>query len=106
MQNKKQLAVFEGKKIRCVWNDEKELWYFSVVDIVDALNASENPRNYWKILKNRLKQKGSEVVRKDLTNEWDKRGVKTNDEFAILTDDISFAWAGLKTKDYKKHKER
>ena len=41
-------------------------------------------------------------IRKDLTNEWDERGVKTNDEFAILTDDISFAWAGLKTKDYKK----
>jgi hypothetical protein len=44
-------------------------------------------------------------IRKDLTNEWNERGVKTNDEFAILTDDISFAWAGLKTKDYKKHKD-
>lgn len=44
-------------------------------------------------------------IRKDLTNEWDERGVKTNNEFAILTDDISFAWAGLKTKDYKKHKD-
>ena len=44
-------------------------------------------------------------IRKDLTNEWNERGVKTADEFAILTDDISFAWAGLKTKDYKKHKD-
>jgi hypothetical protein len=44
-------------------------------------------------------------IRKDLTNEWDERGVKTNDEFAILTDDISFAWAGLKTQAYKKHKD-
>ena len=44
-------------------------------------------------------------IRKDLTNEWDERGIKTADEFAILTDDISFAWAGLKTKDYKKHKD-
>jgi len=44
-------------------------------------------------------------IRKDLTNEWQERGVKANDEFAILTDDISFAWAGLKTKDYKKHKD-
>jgi hypothetical protein len=44
-------------------------------------------------------------IRKDLTNEWDERGVKKSDEFAILTDDISFAWAGLKTKDYKKHKD-
>ncbi|MFH1407790.1 MAG: BRO family protein, partial [Patescibacteria group bacterium] len=61
-KTKKQLAIFEGKKIRRVWDDEKELWYFSVVDIVNALNASENPRNYWKVLKNRLKQEGSELV--------------------------------------------
>jgi len=193
-KNQKQVAIFESKKIRRIWDDEKELWYFSVVDIVNALDASENPRNYWKVLKNRLKQEGSEVVtecnqlkmqaadgkfyltdtadtetmfriiqsipspkaepfklwlarvgyerieetedpekaiqralatylkkgyskewvdlrlksieiRKDLTNEWDARGVKKSDEFAILTDDISFAWAGLKTKDYKKHKD-
>jgi len=193
-KSKKQITIFEGKQIRRHWDEEKELWYFSVVDIVGALNASEDPRNYWKVLKNRLKQEGSEVVtkcnqlklqssdgkyyltdvasaegilriiqsipspkaepfklwlarvgyerieetedpekaiqralatylkkgysknwvdlrlksieiRKDLTNEWQERGVKTNDEFAILTDDISFAWAGLKTKDYKKHKD-
>lgn len=44
-------------------------------------------------------------IRKDLTNEWNERGVKKQDEFAILTDDITFAWAGLKIKDYKKHKD-
>jgi hypothetical protein len=43
-------------------------------------------------------------IRKDLTNEWDERGVKSSNEFAILTDDITFAWAGLKTKDYKGYK--
>jgi hypothetical protein len=43
-------------------------------------------------------------IRKDLTNEWNERGVKAGDEFAILTDDITFAWAGLKIKDYKKLK--
>ena len=43
-------------------------------------------------------------IRKELTNEWGNRGVKANNEFAILTDDITFAWAGLKTRDYKKHK--
>jgi hypothetical protein len=59
-----KLAIFEGKKIRRIWDEEKELWYFSVVDVVGALNASENPRNYWKVLKNRLKQEGSEVVTK------------------------------------------
>jgi hypothetical protein len=44
-------------------------------------------------------------IRKDLTNEWNERGIKTGDKFAILTDDITFAWAGLKTKDYKKLKD-
>jgi len=43
-------------------------------------------------------------IRKVLTDEWQKRGVKNNDEFAILTDDITFAWAGMDTREYKKHK--
>ncbi|HZJ40642.1 MAG TPA: hypothetical protein VFD16_00030, partial [Candidatus Saccharimonadales bacterium] len=43
-------------------------------------------------------------IRKDLTDEWNKRDIKTGNEFAILTDDITFAWAGLKTKDYKNFK--
>ncbi len=43
-------------------------------------------------------------IRKDLTDEWENRGVKEGNEFAILTDEISLAWAGLKTKDYKKYK--
>lgn len=43
-------------------------------------------------------------IRKDLTNEWEERGVKSSNEYAILTDDITFAWAGLRTKDYKGYK--
>ena len=43
-------------------------------------------------------------IRKDLTNEWDERGVSNSKEYAILTDDITFAWAGLRTKDYKDYK--
>ncbi|MCX6766873.1 MAG: BRO family protein [Candidatus Moranbacteria bacterium] len=192
--DEKKLAIFKGKKIRRHWDDEKEKWFFSVVDIVGVLSGSIDPRNYWKVLKIRLKEDGSEVVtkcnqlkmeasdgkyyltdvadtetmfriiqsipspnaepfklwlarvgyerveetedpekaiqramatylkkgysknwvdlrlksieiRKDLTNEWNERGVKTNDSFAILTDDITFAWAGMRTKDYKKHKD-
>ncbi|MFH1909829.1 MAG: BRO family protein [bacterium] len=194
-KNKKQIAIFEGKKIRRIWDEEKELWFFSVVDMIAILTNSENPPVYWRVLKKRLIDEGSNEtvtkcnglkmmasddkmritdvadtetmfrliqsipspkaepfklwlarvgyerieetedpekaiqralatylkkgysknwvdlrlksieIRKDLTNEWDERGVKTSDEFAILTDDISFAWAGLKTKDYKKHKD-
>lgn len=189
----KKLAIFEGKRIRRHWDEEKELWYFSVVDVIRILTGSSIPRRYWSDLKNKLKGEGSEVyekivqlkimaedgknretdmadtetllrliqsipspkaepfklwlarvgyerveesadpekaiqramamylklgyskewvdlrlksieIRKDLTNEWQERGIGTNDEFAILTDDITLAWAGLKTKDYKKHK--
>ncbi len=192
-----KIALFEGRQIRCFWDEAKELWYFSVVDIIGVLTGQNNHKkaqSYWTTLKNRLKGEGSEVVtkcdqlkmmasdgkfyytdaadtetlfrliqsipspnaepfklwlarvgyerveetedpekaiqramatylkkgysknwvdlrlksieiRKDLTNEWDERGVKTRDEFAILTDDITFAWAGLKTKDYKKYKD-
>ena len=44
-------------------------------------------------------------IRKIWTDEWRKRGIKGNDKFAVLTDDITFAWAGMKTKDYKRHKD-
>ncbi len=44
-------------------------------------------------------------IRKELTDEWEERGVKENSQFAVLTDEITFAWAGMKTKDYKKYKE-
>jgi len=190
----KAVTIFEGNQIRRHWDEEKELWFFAVIDVVRVLTGSSIPRRYWSDLKNKLKNEGSEVyekivqlkivaedgknretdmadteamfriiqsipspkaepfklwlarvgyerveetedpekaikralatylkkgyskgwvdlrlksieIRKDLTNEWDERGVKTSDEFAILTDDISFAWAGLKTKDYKKHKD-
>lgn len=193
MRNTK-LALFEGKKIRRHWDEEKEMWFFSVVDVVETLAQNDRPRKYWDDLKRKLKQEGSQLsekigqlkmessdgklyltdvadtetmfriiqsipspnaepfklwlarvgyerveetedpeksiqramatylqkgysknwvdlrlksieIRKDLTNEWNERGVKTNDKFAILTDDITFAWAGLRTKDYKKHKD-
>ena len=195
MKKNKKIAIFEGQKIRRIWDENKELWYFSVVDVVEVLTDSVDARDYWYRMKIRVKnedgielsticrqlkliandgkyyltdvadtegifrviqsipspkaepfklwlarigyerveetedpEKGiqramatylkkgyskewvdlrlkSMEIRKDLTNEWDKRGVKTSDEFAILTDDITFAWAGLKIKDYKKHKD-
>lgn len=57
-----EIKLFEGNKIRSVWDEEKEEWYFSVVDVVGALSGSENPNNYWKVLKNRLNQEGSQLV--------------------------------------------
>jgi len=193
-KSKKQITIFEGKQIRRHWDEEKELWYFSIVDTVAALTDSVNPRDYWFKMKIRVKteeeaelstlcrqlklqssdgkyyltdvastegilriiqsipspkaepfklwlarvgyerieetedpekaiqralatylKKGysknwvdlrlkSIEIRKDLTDEWENRGIKTGGEFAILTDEITFAWAGIKTKDYKKYK--
>ena len=56
--------LFEGKKIRSVWNSEKEDYYFSVVDVIGVLtdNGYEKSRNYWKWLKNKLNLEGSELV--------------------------------------------
>ena len=57
-----EVKLFEGNKIRSVWDNEKEEWYFSVVDVVGALTDSPNPNNYWKVLKKRLKDEGNELV--------------------------------------------
>ncbi len=56
--------LFEGKEIKCVWDSEKEDYYFSVVDVISVLTDSSNPRKYWSVLKNRLKQEGSELTTK------------------------------------------
>jgi hypothetical protein len=192
----RKIAIFEGKAIRREWNEKKEKWYFSVVDVVAILTRQadfQTARKYWNKLSERLKKEGSEVVtnchqlkmrandgkyyltdaadtevilriiqsipspnaepfklwlarvgyerieethdpelainralntylkkgyseswinqrlksieiRKALTDEWEKRGVKKGDEFAILTDDITLAWAGMGTREYKNFK--
>lgn len=191
MNEKNNLAIFQGKQIRREWDKAQEKWFFSVMDVVAALTESVNPQVYWRVLKKRLVDEGSKQtvtkcnalkmlapdgkmrltdvadtetmfriiqsipspnaepfklwlakigyerveetadpekaiqralktylkkgyskdwvdlrlksieIRKDLTNEWEGRGVKTNNQYAILTDDITFAWAGLSTRDYK-----
>ena len=60
----KELKIFEDKKIRAKWDDEKEEWYFSIVDIVAVLTESDyqKARNYWKVLKSRLRDEGNESV--------------------------------------------
>jgi len=57
-----KIALFEGQKIRRIWDKKEEKWYFSVVDIVGVLSKSTDPRNYWKVLKSRLKNEGSKSV--------------------------------------------
>ena len=191
MNNK--IKIFEGNQIRSVWDNEKEEWYFSVVDIVGTLTDSKDPGAYWRKLKQRLKEEGSEVVtfchglklkaadgkmretdvsdmqgifriiqsvpspkaepfkmwlaevgkerldeiidpeltidraletylrkgysrewinqrlqaiqvRKELTDSWQDHGVKEGLEYAILTNEISKAWSGMTTREYKDFK--
>lgn len=54
--------MFDGQNVRIVWDEENEKWYFSIIDVVGVLTGSTDPRNYWKVLKNRLKKEGNETV--------------------------------------------
>jgi len=197
MTDTKNIKLFENKRVRTAWDEQKEEWYFSIVDVVSILTDQPTPRgasNYWAKLKERLNAEGAnelltncqqlkmlaedgkmrltdvagttgilrviqsipspkaepfkiwlatvgaerideimdpEVaidrafatylrkgyskawinqriltlqVRNELTNEWDERGVKEGKEYAILTDEISKAWSGMTTRQYKNFK--
>ena len=194
IMSENNIQLFEDKPIRTAWDEEKEEWYFSIVDVVGILTEQPNydgARNYWKVLKNRLDKEGSQLVtmcnqlkmkspkdgkkyltdvadteqllriiqsipskkaepfkmwlamvgrerieetidpelaidraldtyakkgysedwihqrllairvRNELTDEWQKRGVQQGAEYAILTDEITRAWSGMSTRQYK-----
>ena len=191
MEQNDKIQLFEDKRIRTAWDEEKEEWYFSIVDVCEVLSGTDNPRRYWSDLKRKLKSEGAVElyekivqlkmtapdgkkrltdvadteqllrivqsipspkaepfrawlaqvgrerieetidpeltieraletylkkgytrewinqrlqaiqVRKELTDEWDARGVQKGVEYAILTDEISRAWSGMSTRQYK-----
>lgn len=193
MAQNDKIQLFEDKRIRTAWDEEKEEWYFSIVDVVAVLTDQPDQRHaakYWSVLKTRLKKEGSQLttncsqlkmrsadgkryntdvadteqllriiqsipspkaepfklwlaqvgrerieetidpeltidraletylkkgysrewinqrlqaiqVRKELTDEWDARGVQKGVEYAILTNEISRAWSGMSTRQYK-----
>ena len=191
------VQLFENRKIRTAWDEERQEWYFSVVDVIGALTDAvdyQAARNYWKVTKKRLTDEGNELVtkcnqlkmkspkdgkyyatdvadtkqllriiqsipskkaepfklwlaevgkeridetidpeiaidraletylkkgygedwihqrvlairvRNELTAEWRERGIKQGAEYAILTDEISKAWSGMTTRQYKNFK--
>ena len=188
------VKIFEGSQIRSVWDNEREAWYFSVVDVIGSLTESNNPRDYWYRVKKRMseeerselstfcrqlklkstdgksyktdvadmqgifriiqsvpspkaepfkmwlaevgKERIDEIidpeltidralegyarkgysrewinqrlqaiqVRKELTDTWQDHGVKAGNEYAILTNEISKAWSGMMTREYKDFK--
>ncbi|MBX3045035.1 MAG: Bro-N domain-containing protein [Candidatus Kapabacteria bacterium] len=196
MENKTSIRIFQDIKVRSIWNEDVEKWYFSVIDIVAVLTEQtdyKKAQSYWTTLKSRLKKEGSEIVtkcdklklmaadgkkymtdvadtetifrliqsipspkaepfklwiakvarerideiedpeigierlmetylkkgyskewinqrlksievRKELTDEWDSRGVKKGQEYAILTDEITKAWSGFSVRQYKNFK--
>ncbi len=193
MTQKHKIQLFEDKKVRTVWDDQEEKWYFSIVDVCGVLTESDNPQVYWRVLKNRLKKEGNETVtncnalkmlapdgkmrftdvadmeqlfrliqsipskkaepfkewmaevaakridqmqdpelnfeqayedyrrlgysdkwinqrlrsievRKELTDEWDRAGVKDGQQYASLTDIITRGWSGKTTRQYKQYK--
>lgn len=190
MEQPSAIKIFEEKKVRSLWDDTNDKWYFSIIDVVAALTESADPNAYWRKLKQRLKEEGNETVtnchglkmmaadgkmrmtdvadteqlfrliqsipspkaepfkqwlaqvaaervdemqdpelsidrslqqylnlgysqnwinqrlksieiRKELTDEWKKRGLKEGQQFATLTDIITKAWSGNTTKEYK-----
>jgi hypothetical protein len=187
---KEAIKLFEEKQVRTLWDEEKERWYISIVDVIAVLTQSENPQVYWRVMKKRLLEEGNETVtncnalkmlsadgkmrltdvadteqlfrliqsipspkaepfklwlaqvaserldemqdpelsidraleqylklgysenwinqrlksieiRKELTDEWKKRGLKEGVQFATLTDIITKAWSEKSTKEYK-----
>ena len=193
MTQKESIRLFEERKVRAIWDDEQEEWYFSIVDVISILTDSPNPRKYWSVLKNRMKREGSELttncsqlkmqaadgkkyltdvanteqlfrliqsvpspkaepfklwiaqvakerldqmqdpelsieqamadykrlgysdnwinqrlksieIRKDLTDEWKKRGLEEGLHFATLTDIIYKSWSDMTSKEYKRFK--
>ena len=62
MKQEESIQLFEEKKVRSIWNQEEEKWYFSLVDIVSVLTESIDPTAYWRKLKQRLKAEGNETV--------------------------------------------
>lgn len=62
MTKKDAIKIFEDKKIRTVWDDKTEEWYFSIVDVIAVLTESSNPQTYWRVLKKRLLDEGNQTV--------------------------------------------
>jgi prophage antirepressor-like protein len=62
MTKKQEIQLFEEKKVRTVWDDTAEKWYFSIVDVVCVLTDSKDPALYWRVLKKRLRDEGNETV--------------------------------------------
>ena len=81
MPQQNKIQLFEERKVRTIWDDEQEKWYFSIVDVVAVLTYSPNPRKYWSVLKKRQKKEGGE-----LTTNCSQLKMRSADGKSYLTD--------------------
>ena len=92
---KEAIKLFEERKVRTIWDDTHEKWYFSIVDVVAILTDSPNPQTYWRVLKKRLKKEENETV-----SNCHQLKLEAADGKMRLTD-----VANTKAKDYLKIEE-
>ena len=64
MTKETDIKLFQDRKVRVHWDNEREKWYFSIIDVIGVLTGSERPRKYWSDLKSKLKSEGSELSEK------------------------------------------
>ncbi|MDR2206737.1 MAG: Bro-N domain-containing protein [Flavobacteriaceae bacterium] len=64
MKQENSIKIFDRKQVRTHWDEEKEIWYISVIDVIEALTGTDRPRKYWNDLKTKLKKEGSELSEK------------------------------------------
>lgn len=64
MDKSNKIQLFNDRKIRSLWDEEQEKWYFSIVDVIEALTGTDRPRKYWSDLKSKLNKEGSELSEK------------------------------------------
>jgi len=108
------IKLFEDKKVRSHWDEAEEQWCFSVVDVVEILTDSSDPKDYWYKMKKREKLSGIELSiicrqlkleasdgKRYATDYWKDSGIKEKDEFALLTNIIHQEWTGLTVKKHK-----
>ena len=100
MTQKQAIQLFEEKRVRTAWDTDAEKWWFSIIDCIAVLTESPDPRNYWKVLKHRLKAEGNETV----TN-CNRLKMQASDGKMRLTDvaDTEQRWTERQTDSPERH---
>lgn len=81
MTQQNKIQLFEQKKVRTIWDDEQEKWFFSIIDVIEILTNSPRPRKYWNALKKKLQNEGSE-----LSHNLGQLKMRANDDKMRMTD--------------------